>query len=475
VSFNKIDGDSGYGGMLDMLTHGRGGADDFWGYMTVQNGAFGVERDMPSWLFQVADYPQHGRAQMSVIPRDFRTRFGVACGVMPVDLVVTQRGQAIPGMRGDLVDPRYEGVEVPIGLYDLTSGGRNDAVDVGTSTCEQMKAFGYGSASYRMFLSDHGKEAAFSLMRKHLSFDLIRKAEKTSYVWGGISEHYVREAAKQYEARPRAERFTVAYGGRANPNKRWDLIADIMELFASSGRKVRNVMSTQSSAFGKGIDVHKLWPSIEFYASRGYQQYYDLIMDADVLLYASKIEEYPAAVGEAAFIGLTVVLPRKEWAFEVVGEDYPFLWSTKAEAFAHLAWIYDHRGSQQLKDLRDRTREKVKAMGTDKLGLEHSVIRMWETLRAQVDDSTTAAVKRIPNALRELMYETVRGMPEQFSLDEFWKTFVESKDIPADDPFGKSHPTMWSGYKLLTTIEDLKDVGGIKPVFRKEKRDESVG
>jgi len=78
-----------------------------------------------------------------------------------------------------------------------------------------------------------------------------------------------------------------------------------------------------------------------------------------VFLYLNQMEAGNTAILEQLYLGLVGVLPHRPWAFELLGEDYPFLWRTKAEAYGMLQYAVDNweEASSKIAYIRDRIRK----------------------------------------------------------------------------------------------------------------------
>lgn len=119
---------------------------------------------------------------------------------------------------------------------------------------------------------------------------------------------------------------------------------------------------------------HAEHPSAEEFRSRSYVDsapqdkqavYYESLKDVSVVFGTSQDESYGLAFMEAMVAGAVPVFPDIDWAYTLVGRDWPLLFRTKQEAYAQLRWAV-----QNLDDARALMVEH--GLTREKLRVEHS-------------------------------------------------------------------------------------------------------
>lgn len=479
VSLAKLSADSGYTAMCSIVLRWKSIYPDLKVYMVVPHHAE-LDESVPDWIQHVADRNQSGAGQMLYPPSTFVERFGMATGAMPIDLIVTSRIASIPALRVMSMDPRFEGVRVPIVGFELMDGKGKGGIDVPTRDMERMKAFGYANADMCLFLTPTVKRNALKACSRWVAPSHMNTVQDLWIdSWGGLNERWIEPLLpKGPKLRSENEPLSVLYGGRMNTTKQWPRVAAAMDTIYRSGRNVKCFFSTQTQT-PIAHEIRKKYSGVEFLQGVGRQQWHSFLKGAHVFLYACPQESYPGGVCEAICSGLIPVLPKADWVEGVLGkrkfkdehgnelERYPFLWSNRVEAFALVDYLYDNYNSPLVQTLRDQLIDRMKYGDWGKNWRDRAVdvIHQMEEL---VYTSNDAAVKSISKGHGATVMEAYEELGETFGLNEVWEGYNSKKLVKAAQfPFSRSHLTRWQVYKYMVSTGVARDIGGEMPSFVK--------
>lgn len=460
VSLTNVSGDSSFLGMLATMKVMKKKVPDLHVYITVPHGTRLEKQE--DWIHVLGDYPFLNRQEQCLVPPGFYEKFSIGTQMLPVDLVFTSRLIAAPQIVSMVKDVRWD-VGIPVVLYDLTAGGIGDAADVDTVWMEKMKAYAYTLADFVYYLTPNEREAAIELCRKYLSPSEVAGLRFFDR-FGGIDAAEV-EAIRDMPVERPDKRKTVLFGGRLNNTKNWREIVEVMDLAYSAGQNIRCIISTptveEKFMMVTGEDLRKKYGSVEWHFGVSRSEYLKLLKQADVFVYSSKTEGFPAGVAEALYMGLVGVFHRSKWQRHLLPDDYPYRYGGVKDGAAMLVWVLKNLESEEVLGTVEATRAKLKAEWAD----EWSWMRDMITLER---DSTERAQGMLSSDYVVMLEETLKSMPDEFLMDMFWdeaskKSRKGSK--ARDSGMERGWMPKWYAWKWLQG--KARDMGGLKPLMRK--------
>ncbi len=202
-------------------------------------------------------------------------------------------------------------------------------------------ANGY-SQSYTWFLNNDEKKKAVASARKFLSFTMIEKMIKNSYVRGlPIS---IDELDKYIKTSSRGGKFKVFWGARMSIEKNPKLMGEIMGKLLSSDREVELVATTHkaSSILMKSVlkSSYGALDEVNFGCPR--DEFLEKMSKSHLFLCTSTVEGFPVGFIEQLYVLGIGMFPNRKWVTELFPKEYPYIYAGVTEAHNMLRWIYDN-------------------------------------------------------------------------------------------------------------------------------------
>ncbi len=392
-------------------------------------------------------------------PVTFGRLFSPRRGTYPVDAILTTRTGHASALARSLWD--FRGPTIPVFVDESMAADYSSLVVGNTNDLDlAIRSMGYVSSAISFFDTQLELDTALRAGRRYLSgWALDQLTEKCRLFPCGLS---TAKADRARAAVPeRAEKFTLFFGGRLNAMKRADMLADIMERFYQSGRDVRVVLCTPKSA--RFLELRGGMEFAEVHTEMNSEQFLKKACEAHVMLNTSQIEGFSIGLMEQLYLINVVLLPKLEWVRSLLREKYdewPFLYSTKDEAYTLLCWVFEHW-------------EEARAMVAwlpawikENFDTTRCAIDMYDAMDEWVAENPTW---RFSSDKDELLLRAVyRLKGEQFTIDDFFRFVVQESEVyrPSDlaDP-RRGKPSRWLLYKWLKANGFRDDIAKPIPMF----------
>lgn len=223
------------------------------------------------------------------------------------------------------------------------------------------------------------------------------------------------------------QEFTLFFGGRMNALKRPEKVVKAFVSKFASGSSCRIVMTSPK------MDVKfvsKLAPKvkelIEFKSKLGKREFLAYARKSHVAIYPSLAEGVSLGTLEMILAGTVVILPRKDWATDMVGTDYRFLFDSDLDVIGFLDYVETHYEECQeyLRGFRAWLREKYEAKG-EKLEVQK---RFLQQIKEDVH-SLVYSTKSIDSSMMSLIRQSLPNLGETFSIDELIEQVIENSEF----------------------------------------------
>lgn len=202
-----------------------------------------------------------------------------------------------------------------------------------------------------VFATSRERDMAFDFSKRFLSSKALSDCKRNSTVRSqGVHAKRIRGVCGSVD---KFDTFTCVFSARFNPNKQWDSILGVYEDIYRMGC---DVQIKAVSTLDRPPDVEKRFTAVEFLPPQSYEGYLKLISKSHVAVSMSLDEGFSLGWSEHLCTGNPVLLPDRDWAVEMVGKDYPYLYSTEMELLAMLKWVYSNYDEARYKvsDFSDR-------------------------------------------------------------------------------------------------------------------------
>ena len=178
-----------------------------------------------------------------------------------------------------------------------------------------LRATGY-AASCNLFSTERERRLAEKLCKEFLSPALVHRAMENSHVVSLPIR--CDEIDRVVESQPKAEKFTMFFGGRLTANKQWQKVLADYEKFFSSGRGVELIVCAPLGATSLfKAERWGTWGEINLGLPR--DAYLKKLASCHVSMSNSIEEGFTVGIVEQIYSGLVVILPRKEWVEGLLG------------------------------------------------------------------------------------------------------------------------------------------------------------
>lgn len=227
-------------------------------------------------------------------------------------------------------------INMPIVFIEPNAWEYDNNFDVVSAMCYYL--------AYPVFLSDVEKKKALRITSEYVSGRVLKAIDNRARVGFSVFQFERMDKIKT-QSRKSDEFVTIFYGQRMNKYKRTKFIFDIYaKLFAMYGDKINVVATTQNGLTGiseqteeeKWGKFYHLVPNCDWETYIGYANM------SHVALVASVSEALSSAHIEQIYMGVIMVLPKKDWAMEYVPEDYPFFYNGASECLGIMQYIIEN-------------------------------------------------------------------------------------------------------------------------------------
>jgi len=194
---------------------------------------------------------------------------------------------------------------------------------------------------FTLFQSNWMKKQVLKSAREFLASVQVNNIRQNGKVFtGAIELDKIDAIAKRLNGK-KFENLTLYFGGRFTAQKRADLVAEIYDYLFKLGRDVDIVVTTPTTQNVRVAATKKERVEIKFMEGLSQEEAWEIMLQSHVVLTAYKSFSYlPSACLEQIASGL-VVLVQDSHVDDSLGEDYPFLYKTKAESLAMLKTVID--------------------------------------------------------------------------------------------------------------------------------------
>ena len=323
-----------------------------------------------------------------------------------------------------------------------------------------------------VFLTDYERARAARLASKFFSpyriSQMMRKAIVTSVgVHCAVLDELIRDI-------PKRERFTLFYGGRLNRTKRPERIIEVYDKFFSYGRDLDIVVTTgtRKSTFCKQWgEITKGRPNINVRFQCPREEYLRIATSCHAFIVWSVSEAFPVGFWEQMYMGLIGLFPKTNWAVKQLPEGYPWIFSSKTEAYAMLKEIYDDYPGAVSRTawIRDYIRENHDAGAVYERILENAIVQM-----------NAKHTYRIGRGAKQLLEEVLENdmVGDEFRLIEVLKGMEKRGDTFKADLAERMrtmvtihyYPNNYDVYRELLNMGYVDICQDEEPMFRRGKQ-----
>lgn len=261
-------------------------------------------------------------------------------GKYPIDAVITSRkGSAVEIMK---LNDEHKATKL---------AGRDDTwipiflIDPNVEKLSEAKGY-LDAVSYLcsipVFLSDIEKRKALALLMEYFQPSVL-KDKDFQVIPLGIRFDKIDEITSGIEKGH--ERIKVFYGARMNKWKKTKEIFDAYAHLHAAGRDnvdfIACTITGMMTAYGQAL-IDQWGKFFRLYTNYGWEDYLKFAAASHVALVASPRESLGIAFIECLYLGVIMIFPDKDWVYQIVPEDYYFIYKSKAEMLAMLKYVVDN-------------------------------------------------------------------------------------------------------------------------------------
>jgi len=327
-------------------------------------------------------------------------------GESQVDATVTSRSVSAVQLKRLL----WVDASLRVPVYVLESWVRPLALD-GIGLDVTLRAAAYCECT-TFFPTKREQKHGFEIANKVMGTRGLRRAEKNARLRShGIFAKYVQESAYAYAKYPEP---TLVFAARFNPNKQWEQLLEIYQKVAILRPDVR----IKAVKLGT-VDKAKLrrLSKVEFLEPLPYDGYVELLCRSWMSASMSIEEGFSFGFAEQVATGNPVFFPDKAWARTLVGDDWPYFYSSEAELVAMILWALDH-----YKEARERVQSLSEAFVE-----EHDISKAAADIMSEVEADVEKSHDVLGDFDRQYA-QYLKEMPQRFTLRQFGKK-LQSKGL----------------------------------------------
>ena len=412
------------------------------------------------------------------LPIGFPRYFNMRYGKYPVDIWTTSRTTASGLLRRQLWDYRLI-QSIPVVLSENMvvtppkSMGKRDmdfrcalmarTVPVATYYEDMlMRSTAYATCP-TLFPTDLPRREAFETAKMFLSAKSLEMMHKNIRVQTkGMDFDHVDKSIPY--GMPKNNKFTLFYGGRLNEAHGADRMIKLYDEMYQAGRDVKIILTTPKHdctflenelilkgrrRYGDSGDPDR---HIDFYPGCPPHDFYAKAAGSHVFLEMSRQAGFGGGILEQLYMskyGLVPILPNVPWAWELVPDDYTFLFKNESEARSMLRWVYENYDEAVKKS------SYISKYVYDKFSMTTNLPKYYDILE-EIFDDFTAYQRLFSEGNVKLMNEAVDRLRTPFSLDDFFKLVILfSRDTKFKPIRGKI--SRYIAYRWLLEKAGMKD------------------
>lgn len=385
-------------------------------------------------------------SQQSNVPPNFIELFNPLLGQHYVDCILTSRSGAAALMSKLLWDKRVKLPEIAIIIIEpkvIEWESTHNAI------CPQdllLRAAGY-AVSCNLFATERERKLAEKLCKEYLSPAMALNAMKNSHVIPlGIR---CDEIDSFVQSVPKAEKFTLFFGGRLTANKQWQKVLADYEKFFSFGRDLDLVVCAPlgSTSLFKA-ERWGTWGEINLGLPR--KNYLEKLASCHVSMSNSLEEGFTVGIVEQIYAGLVVLLPRRDWAVSLLGDAaryYPFFYDGGHEnAYTMLKYVYENyeEARTRMMSVKQYIRKNY----------DFSIVsqKTFDVMENYVLNLRRRVKRTESKEFRKLVDRVLALTPEQVSFSQFMekiKDYTTGDVSGAERNYRSGFPSRWQVYQFL--------------------------
>lgn len=392
----------------------------------------------------------------------------------PVDCVVMNR-PVLAGSLGAFLFDRSAGEEVVVIVnHDSVAGLMCKTQDLDLKKYNILKMLSYALLP-NVYNVRWEMECVFDMVRKYLPPYYVDMAMKNAKLIPlGFPNRKIDNAIRDVE---KNDKFTMIFAGRWNSAKRIDDIVETFEKVLLLEEDVQACLVNPKGTMRDSVKrlKEKFGDRVKLVVDIKQEDYWREVKRSHVFLYFSPVEGYPVTAREVFYIGVPIVLPRREWVKDLLGkyyDEYPYMHNLNTNEAAFMIKAIKENYNEALVWV-----EKIKRDILEEEKLENTGKKWYFYLQELVKEKRRKIIDTIGEGGMEMIlsaYDEI-GEGEVFSFTDFvelMKKFARANK----DLFGTSK-TKLSAYKvyywLAENTEDLLD--SLEPKFRKKGKNDYGG
>ncbi len=411
------------------------------------------------------------------LPIEFPRNFNIRYGKYPVDIWTTSRTTVSSVLKRELWDYRLI-QSVPVVLSENMvvtppkSMNRRDmdyrcalmarTVPVATYYEDMLLRSTAYATCHTLFPTELPKKEALETAKMFLSAKGLEMLhEKTRVQTKGLDFDHVDKTIPY--GMPKNKTFTLFYGGRLNEAHGADKMIQLYDEMYQAGRDVKIILTTpkhdctflENELILKGRKSggsHDPDRHIDFYPGCPPHEFYAKAAGSHVFLEMSRQAGFAGGILEQLYMskyGLVPILPNVPWAWELVPDDYVFLFKNDNEARSMLRWVYENYDEAVSKS------KYISKYVYDKFSMKVNLPKYYAILE-EIFEEFDAYKRLYSEGNVNLMQEAVDRLRTPFSLDEFFKLVVMfSRDSKFKPIRGKV--SRYIAYRWLLEEGGMKD------------------
>jgi hypothetical protein len=389
---------------------------------------------MQGLMYVYKDYGYDFYTEMGMVNlQDLADLFSRTCGKYYVDAIVTDIGAQVPIYQLALSDIIHKS-DMPCmiiypAVYELQENRDY------TRMFFALQALG-NAYSVPVFIAPHQKSVSLRNARKFLAPTEVKKIDKNALMVSvGVPCERV-DRIKQSLGGKKFDKFTLFFGARLNHVKQPELIFDLYAKFIASGKNAQIKITTNTSSlkfftYTAGKEAYeKVKDVVDITFECPRDTYLEIALQSHVAICWSTSEGFPTGFWEQMYMGLPVLFHKEEWAVSQLPDWYPWVFSTKQEAFGMLTYIYENYAqvAKDMERMQEFIREHYSARTTYDV-MEDSLIKLDEKMN--IGYKRFSGVSKMIEQAKELLEPgQIVTVPRMLSiLNQIGRSFpVKNKD-----------------------------------------------
>ena len=348
IGLTELRGDSSWHTAIDFCRHGVG---RMFAYILLPKNCINhVPEEMlpPNVKLVFAPYNTPGFYEWEgYLDRWIHQTFSQTIGRYPVDGAYLTSSMGVAPLQRLLSNRERRRAGFPVIIGDLMVFDPN-GLSYGTYPSEEafhgLRALGY--AMGHSFVSSHFDAKRLArLCRKWLSPALCRRVEEQCHPFSnGVQCAEIDRIIQGVEKDPR---FTLVWSGRVNPATGSDIALSTMQMIYQAGYDTPAIVSTQTA---EGTAREYLEnnaevvppPTWDMTFSTPRTEFLRRIARGHAFLHMGRAFGIGIRLKEHFYVGLIGIVPNRPYMPELVGENYPFLYRSKEQAYSMARYLETH-------------------------------------------------------------------------------------------------------------------------------------